>query len=51
MTTALINITNDILRVSYVNKDIYLDYRKAFDTINHTTLITKLKYFSIGAVE
>lgn len=51
--TALLNVTDDLFRASDNNKNtclILLDYSKAFDTLEHTTLVTKLKFFGIGEV-
>lgn len=52
-TTALLTITDDILRAWDKNQCsclILLDYSKAFDTISHDILQTKLKYFGLGEI-
>lgn len=49
--TALLKVTDDLLRASDSNNNsclILLDYSKAFDTLDHTTLRTKLQYFGVG---
>lgn len=50
-STALLSITDDIFRAYDQGRDtclILLDYSKAFDTLDHSTLYIKLKYFGIG---
>jgi hypothetical protein len=47
-STALLHVTDDIYRACDAGKStvlILLDYSKAFDTLDHSTLCTKLKYF------
>lgn len=50
-TTALLHVTDDIYRAIDSNKNtclVLLDFSKAFDTLNHITLCTKLKYFNFS---
>lgn len=50
-TTALLHVTDDIIKSWDDNKAtclILLDYSKAFDTIDHGTLLKKLKFFGLG---
>ena len=50
-TTALLHVTDDIFKTGDEKKNtclILLDYNKAFDTLNHATLCTKLKYFGLS---
>ena len=49
--SALLHVTDDIFRAGDEQKNtclILLDYSKAFDTLNHATLCTKLKYFGLS---
>lgn len=51
--TALLHVTDDIIRAYDKNKCtslILLDYSKAFDTINHETLLLKLKFYGLDEV-
>jgi hypothetical protein len=50
-TTALLKVTDDILCASDKGQNtclILLDYSKAFDTLDHKLLFTKLLYFGVG---
>lgn len=52
-TTALLNVTDDLFRAYDANKNsclILLDYSKAFDMLDHTTLGMKLEYFGVGDI-
>lgn len=50
-TTALLHVSDELFRACDSHKTtflILLDYSKAFDTLIHTTLCSKLKYFGLG---
>lgn len=49
--TALLNVTDDIFRATDQGQNtclVLLDYSKAFDTLDHNLLFSKLEYFGLG---
>lgn len=51
-STALIKVTDDIYRACDLGQSsclILLDFSKAFDTLDHNVLFTKLNFFGLGA--
>lgn len=50
-SVALANVTDDVIRACDKNMNsilILLDYSKAFDTINHALLVSKVKYYGFS---
>lgn len=50
-STALLKVTDDIFKETDLNNNIcliLLDFSKAFDTLDHATLCTKLKYYGFS---
>ena len=50
---SLINLINDVIKSidkGMVNIGIFIDFKKAFDTINHTILFKKLEHYGVQGV-